>query len=85
VVNYASNSVTPVSMATRKAGAAIGVGADPAAIAITPNGRTAYVVNSGSDTVTPISTATGEAGPAIRVGYSPVSVTAPRPAPRPTR
>ena len=71
VVNYASNSVTPVSLATRKAGAAIAVGADPAAIAITPNGRTAYVVNSGSGTVTPITTATRKAGKAIRVGAYP--------------
>src|SRR5580704_4927196 len=68
VVNYASNSVTPVNLATRKAGGAIAVGADPAAIAITPNGRTAYVVNSGSGTVTPITTATRKAGKAIRVG-----------------
>jgi len=41
-------------MTTRKAGDAIGVGADPDAIAITPDGRTALVVNYGSDTVTPI-------------------------------
>jgi YVTN family beta-propeller protein len=74
VVNYASNSVTPVSMATRKAGAAIKVGADPAAIAITPNGRTAYVVNSGSGTVTPIATATRKAGKAIRVGADPAAI-----------
>src|SRR5580693_7464961 len=71
VVDYASNSVTPVSLATRKAGAAIAVGADPAAIAITPNGWTAYVVNSGSGTVTPITTATRKAGKAIRVGAYP--------------
>ena len=37
VVNYASNSVTPVNLATRKAGKAIAVGADPTAIALTPN------------------------------------------------
>jgi YVTN family beta-propeller protein len=74
VVNYASNSVTPVSMATRKAGAAIAVGADPAAIALTPNGRTAYVVNSGSGTVTPITTATRKAGKAIKVGADPTAI-----------
>jgi YVTN family beta-propeller protein len=74
VVDYASNSVTPVSLATRKAGAAIAVGADPAAIAITPNGRTAYVVNSGSGTVTPITTATRKAGKAIRVGADPTAI-----------
>jgi YVTN family beta-propeller protein len=74
VVNYASGSVTPVNMATRKAGAAIPVGDDPAAIAITPNGRTAYVVNSGSGTVTPITTATRTAGKAIRVGADPAAI-----------
>jgi YVTN family beta-propeller protein len=74
VVNYASASVTPVNLATRKAGAAIPVGADPAAIAITPDGRTAYVVNSGSGTVTPITTATRTAGKAIRVGDDPAAI-----------
>ena len=74
VVNYASNSVTPVSLATRQAGRAIPVGADPTAIALTPDGRTAYVVNSGSGTVTPISTATRTAGRAIRVGTDPTAI-----------
>jgi YVTN family beta-propeller protein len=74
VVNYASNSVTPVDLATRKAGRAIAVGADPTAIALTPNGRTAYVVNSGSGTVTPITTATAAAGKAIRVGADPTAI-----------
>jgi YVTN family beta-propeller protein len=74
VVNYASDSVTPVSLATRKAGRAIPVGADPTAIALTPDGRTAYVVNSGSGTVTPISTATATAGRAIRVGTDPTAI-----------
>jgi YVTN family beta-propeller protein len=74
VVNYASDSVTPVSLATRKAGNAIAVGTDPTAIALTPDGRTAYVVNSGSGTVTPISTATRTAGRAIRVGTDPTAI-----------
>jgi YVTN family beta-propeller protein len=74
VVNYASNSVTPVDLATRKASSAIKVGADPAAIALTPDGRTAYVVNSGSGTVTPINTATAAAGRAIRVGADPTAI-----------
>jgi YVTN family beta-propeller protein len=74
VVNYASDTVTPVSMARRQAEPAIGVGADPSAIAITPDGRTAYVVNSGSGTVTPISTATRRAGRAIRVGADPSAI-----------
>jgi YVTN family beta-propeller protein len=40
----------------------------PLVIAITPNGKTAYVANGGSGTVTPIRTATSKAGKAIRVG-----------------
>jgi YVTN family beta-propeller protein len=74
VVNYASNSVTPVSLATRTAGRAIAVGADPTAVALTPDGRTAYVVSSGSGTVTPINTATRTAGRAIRVGADPTAI-----------
>ncbi len=74
VANYASASVTPVNLTTRKAGEPIPVGADPRAIAVTPNGKTAYVANSGSGTVTPISTATGKAGPPIPVGADPWAI-----------
>jgi len=74
VVNNASNSVTPVSMTTKKAGAAIGVGADPDAIALAPDGRTAYVANGGSGTVTPIDTATRTAGTPIPVGADPDAI-----------
>jgi YVTN family beta-propeller protein len=74
VVNNASDTVTPVSMATRKALPAIGVGADPDAIALTPDGATAYVANAGSGTVTPVDTAARTAGPAIRVGADPDAI-----------
>ena len=37
--------MTPIRTATNKAGKAIKVGGRPVAIAITPNGKTAYVVN----------------------------------------
>jgi YVTN family beta-propeller protein len=70
-VNSASATVTPVGLATHRAGAAIKVGRDPRALAITPGGRTAYVTNSGSGTVTPIDTATGHAGTPIRTGRDP--------------
>jgi YVTN family beta-propeller protein len=68
-----SSRVTPIRTATNTAGKAIAVGKDPVAIAITPNGKTAYVANAGSgngpsDTVTPIRTATDKAGKAITVG-----------------
>jgi YVTN family beta-propeller protein len=71
VVNYGSGTVTPVDLASKRAGAPIKVGKGPRAIAITPGGRTAYVANSGSGTVTPISTVTGRAGRPIRVGRDP--------------
>ena len=46
-------------------------GASATAIAITPNGRTAYVVNNVGNTVTPITLATGKPGHPIKVGRSP--------------
>ena len=45
--------------------------AAPASIAITPDGKTAYVSNAGSGTVTPISTATNTPGTPIPVGAEP--------------
>jgi YVTN family beta-propeller protein len=57
------------------AGPAIPVGHSPCAIAITPDGATAYVVNDGSGTVTPISTARNTVGKAIRVVGSPNAIT----------
>jgi YVTN family beta-propeller protein len=69
-----SGTVTPITTATDKAGKAINVGSFPWAIAVTPNGKTAYVANSGSGTVTPIGTATNTAGKVINVGAAPVSI-----------
>jgi YVTN family beta-propeller protein len=74
VANYASGTVTPVSVTTGRAGRAIPVGSRPAAIAMTPNGRTAYAVNSGSATVTPIVTRTRKVGRPIRVGSDPRAI-----------
>ena len=61
------------------AGQAIMVGAGPFAIAMTPDGKTAYVANSGGmsingDTVTPVRTATNTALKAIKVGIGPVFI-----------
>ena len=53
-----SGRVTPIDTATNKAGAPIAVGSAPAGIAITPNGKTAYVAESGA--VWPIDLATAE-------------------------
>ncbi len=74
VAGYRSNTVTPISPATAKAGKAIPVGSGPDAIALTPAGRTAYVANSGSGTVTPIDTANMRPGRPIRVGSDPSAI-----------
>jgi DNA-binding beta-propeller fold protein YncE len=47
--------VTPVSTVTNQPGKPIEVGKGAWAIAITPDGKTVYVVNSETSTVTPIS------------------------------
>jgi hyaluronoglucosaminidase len=68
-----ANSVIPVHTATGKAGPPIRVGDFPGPIAVTPNGKTAYVANEGTGhvdahTVTPIQTATNKAGRGIPIG-----------------
>jgi YVTN family beta-propeller protein len=73
VVN-SGGTVTPINLTTRRAGPAIAVGANPEAIAITPDGRTAYVANYGSNSVTPIDTATRLAAPPIAVGANPDAI-----------
>jgi DNA-binding beta-propeller fold protein YncE len=65
--------VTPITTATNTAGPPITVGQTPVAVAITPDGKTAYVVNA-SGTVTPITTATNTAGPPITVGRDPDAI-----------
>ncbi len=50
------------------------VGKGPFALAITPDGRTVYVVNVISNTVTPISTATNTAGKPIKTWSRPVAI-----------
>jgi DNA-binding beta-propeller fold protein YncE len=47
----------------------------PFAIAITQDGRSAYVAAGDADVVTPIAVGAGRAGAPIRVGYSPAAVT----------
>jgi len=69
--NYASNTVSPVNLATRKAGPQIPVGAGPRAVVATPDGKTVYVASSLAGTVTPIAAATGKPGKPIPVGSAP--------------
>jgi YVTN family beta-propeller protein len=76
VVNYLSSTVTPIRTTTNTAGTAIPVGDNPVAIAITPNGKTAYVANFDfyAGTVTPIRTAVNRAGAAIPVENGPQAI-----------
>ncbi len=60
--------MTPILTATNTALAPIRVGGNPWAIAITPDGKTAYVANLQSGTVTPIRTATNQTLRPIKVG-----------------
>ena len=69
--NYASDTVSPVNVTTRKAGPQIPVGAGPRAVVATPDGTTVYVANSLSGTVTPIAAGTGKPGKPIPVGDEP--------------
>jgi YVTN family beta-propeller protein len=73
VANQAG-TVTRIITATNTAGPPITVGSLPYAIAITPDGNTAYVANFNSDTVTPITTATNTAGPPIKVGENRLAI-----------
>jgi YVTN family beta-propeller protein len=66
--------VTPIRTATNTALKAIRVGSGPSAIAITPNGKKAYVANCHSGTVTPIRTATKTTLKAISVGACPEAI-----------
>jgi DNA-binding beta-propeller fold protein YncE len=63
-----SGTVIPLRTRTGRLGPPIRVGHDPVAMAITPDGKTAYVLDTGG--VTPIRTATGTALRAISLGRS---------------
>ena len=74
MTNEFGGTVTPITVATNTAGDPIPVGTNPLAIAITPNGQTAYAVNEISGTVTPITVATNTAGAPIAVGTYPYGI-----------
>ena len=65
VINRADETVTPIWTATNTTGDPISVGHFPVGVAITPNGRTAYVTSESG--VTPITIATNTAGSPIPV------------------
>ena len=72
VANLGSRTVIPIRGTT--AGSPIFTGHSARAIAITPNGKTVYVVDNYTGTVTPISTATNTAGPPITTGSGPNTI-----------
>ncbi len=63
-----SDTVTPISAATGAAGPVVRVGYAPAAVAVSPSGRTAYVVNTINGNITPIAVASGRKARPISVG-----------------
>jgi DNA-binding beta-propeller fold protein YncE len=70
----ASNGMTPVTTATNTPGKPIKIGAIPAAIAITPDGKTAYIADVHPGTVTPVTTATNTPGRPIKIGGFPWAI-----------
>lgn len=76
VVATGNDAMTPVSSSTGTLDSPVSVGLDPSDIAVTPDGRRAYVANEASDSVTPIDlTATPPApGQPIAVGSHPVAL-----------
>jgi YVTN family beta-propeller protein len=70
VTNGDAGTVTPIDTVTNTALPPIPVGNNPEAIAITPDGTTAYVVNQADGTVTPIDTATNTALKPISIGVT---------------
>ena len=70
----APGTVTPIATATNTPGPPIEIWDHPDGIAITPDGKTAYVINFASASVTPIATATNTAGTPIEVGDGPYAI-----------
>jgi DNA-binding beta-propeller fold protein YncE len=76
----APGSITPINLATGSALRAIKVGTNPAGIAITPDGRTAYVpdsnaLNGDPTTITPINLTTNTAETQIHLAARVIAVT----------
>lgn len=75
VANLGAHTVTPLDLVTNQAGAPIPVGGDPDSIAISPDGRTAYVSNEIDGTISVIETATDRViGAPIAAGSNPAEM-----------
>ena len=71
------STLTPITVTTNKAGRPVKAGKRSIAVAITPDGKTAYVANIGNfgpGTVTPVATSTNTAEKPIRVGAGPTAL-----------
>ncbi len=76
----APGTITPVNLAEGAAGQPIKVGTNPGSIAVTPNGKLAYVtdsnaINGDPTTITPINLATNTPEKAIQVAALGVAIT----------
>ncbi len=74
----AGSTVTPIRVTHGGAGGrvlpSINVGLHPNWVAITPDGRTAYVANKGSNSITPIDVRSNTAGKVIQVPGPPIEM-----------
>ena len=66
-----SGLVIPIAARTNRTGPAIKVGTLTDMMAITPDGKTAYVASMAAGTVTPVEVDTNTAGPPVKVGANP--------------
>ncbi|MDE3082745.1 MAG: beta-propeller fold lactonase family protein [Acidobacteriota bacterium] len=75
VTNLDTNSIAIISPVSHSTRSVSGHGLNgPLGVAITPNGRTAYVTNSLGNTIVPVNLATGTVGAPVRVGSGPAAI-----------
>lgn len=74
VTNEQAGTVTQVDLATGTLAAPITVGSQPVAIAIAPDGATAYVADYGSSEIVPVALATGKPEPPITLTDRPNAI-----------
>jgi YVTN family beta-propeller protein len=74
VANEQAGTISQVDLATGTVGAPISVGANPDAIAISPNGGIAYVADYGSSEVVPVALASGVVGNPIVLSDQPNAI-----------
>ncbi len=71
----ASGFVVPINTASNTAGTPIPVGKDSAGVAITPDGRTAYVASFVGGAITPVDTLTNVAGTPVPFATEKIAIT----------